>query len=90
MDGEFQFVVDAKNEEAISPLVLHKFWAPIGVGTHEIIVRAIDSKGVAGVGSIIVTAAETPEDVPAGIDPLAEEPSEGGDFPVSDEPGEPG
>jgi hypothetical protein len=58
-DGEFIYAQEAPESGVISPLVLHTFWQPNGVGLHEIIVRAYDANDIKGIASVLVEAEES-------------------------------
>ena len=85
VDGEYIYGEDAA--AATSPMVLHTNWIPKGTGSHELIVRAYDSKGIEGVGSLYVRAETAPEELPdVGIEPYTDE-IMAEDVPVNDPAG---
>ena len=75
IDGDFVKAEDAPQNGAISPMVLHAYWQPAAVGTHEVIVRAYDTSQMEGGGSILLSAVRSGElDAQAdGAPPVLEE-----------------
>jgi hypothetical protein len=83
-DGEFIYALEAPESGAISPLVLHTYWQPNGLGLHEIIVRAYDANDVEGIASVLVLAEESTAEVAEPFDPTGI--VEAGEYPEDDEP----
>ena len=68
-DGEFIYAQEAPESGAGSPIVLHTYWQPNGLGLHEIVVRAYDADEVEGIASILVVAEESTGEEVAAFDP---------------------
>lgn len=86
-DGEFIYAQEAPESGVISPLVLHTFWQPNGVGLHEIVVRAYDTNGVKGIASVLVEADESVAEEEEPFDPTGI--TEAGAYPEDMQPSSP-
>jgi hypothetical protein len=83
-DGEFLYAQEAPESGVGSPMVLHTYWQPNGLGLHEIVVRAYDADEVEGIASIIVVAEESTGEEVEAFDPTGI--VEAGEYPEDMEP----
>jgi len=82
-DGEFIYAQGAPESGTGSPLVLHTFWQPNGIGLHEIIVRAYDANEVEAIASVLVVAEESASEVAEAFDSTGI--VEAGEYPEDEE-----
>jgi hypothetical protein len=84
VDGKFIYAQDAPETGPISPLVLHTYWQPTGIGTHEVVVRAYDADQRESTASVLVTALEPRQETLVTYDPSGI--SESGELPPDSSP----